>query len=220
MSGISINKKLARSLAAAATTPDSTVTAKPSDTITTSPPTSPTLTTTPTVLIKSPAKLLKGLPGYLLDHVDDGSGFPVWSKSGTLSSLEALRETDVKSASLHELINIVAFKRLFKIFFQEFSKDYLKTTDLLLRAQLNDQGKKLVSKTHPKAVDIGATELGILIPNPVLEIVDTVDTLYQQMFDSELFTDFDFNNLVGCLSRVAISPVISGVVTTIKKRNH
>ena len=123
MSGISINKKLARSLAAAATTPDSTVTAKPSDTTTTSPPTSPTLTTTPTVVIKSPAKLLKGLPGYLLDHVDDGSGFPVWSKSGTLSSLEALRETDVKSAYLHELINIVAFKRLFK----KFSKSSRKT---------------------------------------------------------------------------------------------
>ena len=124
MSGISINKKLARSLAAAATTPDSSVTVKPSDTKTT--PTSPTLTTTPSVVIKSPAKLLKGLPGYLLDHVDDGSGYPVWSKSGTISSLEALRETDINSATIHELINVVAFKHLFKKKIQEFSKDYLK----------------------------------------------------------------------------------------------
>ena len=40
--------------------------------------------------------------------------------------------------------------------------------------------KNYFSKTHPKAIDIWATELGILIPNPVFEIVDTVDTLFQQ----------------------------------------
>ena len=178
-----VNKKLAKSLAAAAKTPDTSTTVKPSSKTKakTSPPTSPTLSVTPSVAIKSPSKSISGLPGYLLDHIDDGSGDPVWSKSGSISSLEAMRDLDVNSASTQELINIVVFKRLFKNFFQEFSRDYLRATDSLLRTQLDDQGKRLISKSHPKAVNIGVSELGILIPNPVLEIADTVDTIFQQM---------------------------------------
>ena len=129
-----VNKKLAHSLAAATKTPDTSKTVKPSSKAKTS-PTSPTLTATPSVVIKSPAKSISGLPGYLLDHVDDGSGDPVWSKAGSISSLEALREIDVNSASTQELINIVVFKRLFKNLFQDFSRDYLRATDLFLRTQ-------------------------------------------------------------------------------------
>ena len=44
--------------------------------------------------------------------------------------------------------------------------------------------KTLVSKSHPKAVDSGIVELGNLLPNPILEIVDTIDTRYNQMSDS------------------------------------
>ena len=117
---------------------------------------------------------------------------PVWSKAGTINSLEALKETDVKKASVQELINIVALKRFFRNYFSDFKREYLKSSDSLLRSQQDAQGKKLISKSHHKAVDIGLVELGILIPDPVLDIVDTVDTLYNQMFDSNLYNEFDF----------------------------
>ena len=151
-----VNKKLAKVLAAAAETPkaDTPKTVKPSSKEKTkTSPTSPTLSLTPTCATKSPTKIAKGLPGYLLGYVDDGSGDPAWSKSGSISSLEALRDLDVNSASTQDLINIVVFKRLFKNLFQDFSRDYLRATDSLLRTQVNDQGNKLISKSHPKAVD-------------------------------------------------------------------
>ena len=89
-----INKNLSNSLAAAATTPATPTLMKLSKTS----PTSTTLSSNSSPASKSSSKLKKGLPGYLLDHVDDGSGNPVWSKAGTISSLEALKETDVNSA--------------------------------------------------------------------------------------------------------------------------
>ena len=66
-----VNKKLAKSLAAAAKTPDTEMTVKLSSNKKTS-PTSLTLIATPSVT-KSPTKSLSGLPEYLLDHIDDGS---------------------------------------------------------------------------------------------------------------------------------------------------
>ena len=168
-----IKKILDKSLAAAATTPSTPTLMKLSKTS----PTSTTLSSNSSPASKSSSKLKKGLPGYLLDHVDDGSGNPVWSKAGTINSLEALKETDVKKASVQELINIVALKRFFRNYFSDFKKEYLNSSDSLLRSQQDAQGKKLISKSHPKAVDIGLVELGILIPDPVLEIVDTVDII-------------------------------------------
>ena len=75
-----VNKKLAKSLAAAAKTPDTSTTVKLSSNKKTS-PTSLTLTATPSVT-KSSTKSVSGLHGYLLDHIDDGSDDPRKQPSG------------------------------------------------------------------------------------------------------------------------------------------
>ena len=54
----------------------------------------------PTSTLASANKFSVGLKGYLLEGDDDGTAVPLWSKAGTISSLEALRATNTETATI------------------------------------------------------------------------------------------------------------------------
>ena len=73
-------------------------------------------------------------------------------------------------------------------------------------------------KSHPRASAFGIVEIGKLLPNPLLELRDTIDAHIIHMSDSNLYSKFDFDGLVGDLGRVSISDEVSSVVPRILKK--